>query len=77
MDDSWVELMKDIQKDNPVLLMLYTSISIISKAGFGDNGAKLFHEFILLCIYFVLGTIIFSYMVSDYTAVLALMYSFK
>lgn len=75
--ESWVDQMEEVQKENPILLMIYSSISILSGAGFGDNGAKLIHEYPILMAYFVLGTLVFSFLVADYSAFLDLYFTYR
>lgn len=69
--------MEDEEQDgtrhlSPFAVSMYLAMLVVSQTGFGDITAYNVTEMFTMFVYFIIGTLMFSYLVADYSATLML-----
>lgn len=57
---------------HPFAVSMYLAMLVVSQTGFGDITAYNVTEMYTMLVYFTIGTLMFSYLVADYSATLML-----
>lgn len=61
-----------VRNNHPFEVSMYFAMMVVSQAGFGDISATNTSEMIWMTVFFVMGVLIFNYLVADFSATLML-----
>lgn len=75
----WYQVLMDtdmqtgvMRSANPFEVSIYFAMLVVSQAGYARIYAYTIIEMVIMCLFFIIGVLTFSYLVADYSATLML-----